>query len=327
MVLKRRRMETLVAAVIAAAALAGSPQRAEADVLYASTSAGNSVVTVNTATGSVTPLFTVTNPPPDRILFLSPSTLLYLAQGDNNVAGSGQLRSHNLVTNADTLVAGNLSRPADLALDPGGATALVSESSIGTIARVNLSTGVVTPLATTYPIPSGGIGPNGLTYDAVGRLFANIGDRLSGPTGSNVAQIDPVTGAIIHQTTGLNSVDGLAFDPFSGRLFAPSTLGSVLYSINPNNLADVTSITLPGQADGAVANGQGLVFIGGRGTNAPIYQYSDITGMLTTVIASVPGATAIDLAAIPEPSVGMLAGVGGLVVLAFRYLRRTGTAR
>src|SRR5262249_13447830 len=140
--------------------------------VYASTGNGNTIVVVNTATNTVTPLLTVTNGPPDGLITDGPGIILYLAQGDNTVPNSGQLRMFNLNTHADTLVAGGLNRPADLVLDPGGATALVSESSVGEIARVNLSTGVVSMLPTTYPIPPGGIGPNGLAYDASGRLFA-----------------------------------------------------------------------------------------------------------------------------------------------------------
>jgi hypothetical protein len=205
-----------------AAAVLVTGNRAGADTVYASTGTGNMIDVVDTATNTVTPLFTVTNGPPDDLITDGPGILLYLAQGSSSVANAGQLRMYNLNTHTDTMVASGLSRPADLVLDPGGATALVSESSIDEIVRVNLSTGVVTVLPTTYPISAGGIGPNGLAYDASGRLFANIGDRFGGPTGSNVAQIDPVTGAIIHETTGLNSVDGLTYDPYSTLAILPS---------------------------------------------------------------------------------------------------------
>jgi hypothetical protein len=315
----------LVALLMAAAVLV-TGNRAGAEVIYASTGTGNMIDTVNTATGTVTPLFTVTNGPPDDLITDGPGILLYLAQA-NSVAGAGQVRMYNLNTQADTLVATGLNRPADLVLDPGGATALVSDSSTGQISRVNLSTGAITLLPTTYPIGTNGIGPNGLAYDASGRLFANIGDRNGGPTGSNVAQINPVTGAVISQTTGLNSVDGLTYDPFSGRLFAASTLGSVLYSINPANLADVTSITLPSQADGVISNGHGLLYIGGRGTNAPIYQYNLVTSTLSTPVPSVPGADTIDLAqAVPEPSSFVLLAISAtsLAVVAARRRGRTG---
>jgi hypothetical protein len=88
----------------------------------------------------------------------------------------------------------------------------------------------------------------------------------------------------------------------------------------------VTSITLPGQADGVISNGHGLLFIGGRATNAPIYQYNLATGTLSTPVPSVAGADTIDLAAaVPEPGsmVLMAIGVASLVVVGFRRLGRT----
>jgi PEP-CTERM motif len=321
---KQRRMSALWIALLSAAAMIGASGRAAAELLYASTSSpDNTIVSLNTATGSVSTLFTAVNPPPDGLLALDPTHLLYLAQGNTAVPGSGQLREYNFSTGTDTLVAGGLNRPADLTLDPGGATALVSDSSVGQITRINLSTGSITTLPMTYPIGPGGIGPNGLAY--VGNnLFANIGDRFGGPTGSSVAELNPVTGAIMGQTRGLNSVDGLTYDSSSGRLFAASTLGNVLYSINPTNLADVVSIPLPGEADGVVSNQHGLLFIGGRATtDAPVYEYNEMTGALTTLISAVSGATAIDLStAVPEPSSAVLLGLGGLCLLGLARVRQ-----
>ncbi len=290
---------------LAAAAVFGGAGRASADLLYGSAGDGNTIFTVDTATGAVNTQFRTPTPPPDGLIFTG-SSILYLDQGNNAVAGSGQLRSFNINTRADTLIAGGLSRPADLTLD-GSNTVLVSEFNAGRIDRINVTTGAVSVLG-NY----GGT-PNGLTFDASGRLFAVLGSRFTGPTGSSVSQLNPTTGAIIATSTGLNSADGLTYDSFSGRLFTASTLSNLLYSINPNNLSDVVSITLPGPGDGVVSNGRGDLFIGGRqaagATGAPIYDYK-VTSRAVTQVAFVPGAVSIDLAAVPEPSSVALFAIG-----------------
>src|SRR5262249_8034585 len=84
-----------LAAWLMAAAVLVTGNRAGADTVYASTGTGNMIDTVNTATGTVTPLFTVTNGPPDDLITDGPGSILYLAQA-NSVAGAGQLRMYNL---------------------------------------------------------------------------------------------------------------------------------------------------------------------------------------------------------------------------------------
>jgi len=302
--------------LVATAAVVVGQGRASADVLYASTGDANRIVSVDTTTGSVNTVFTTPNPPPDGLTVdVAGNRILYLDQGNNAVAGSGGLRAYNLTTGTDTLIAGGLSRPADITVE-GPNTVLVSEFNAGRIDRINLTTGAVSLLG------SYGGTPNGLTFDASGRLFAVLGTRTGGPTGSFVAQLNPITGAIIAQTAGLNSVDGLTYDRFTGQLFGASTLGSVLYSINPNNLNSVVGIALPGLADGVSSNGRGDLFIGGRPpagqTGASIFDYNLMTGVITTS-ATIAGSGSIDLVgAVPEPSTFALVAIGA-VACAGRY--------
>ena len=112
---------------------------------------------------------------------------------------------------------------------------LVSEFGSGNIDRINLTT-----LAVTTLLSPGG-NPEGLAYDGT-RLFANLGFRYGGPTGKYVAEIDPVTGAILATSPGLNDLDGLTYDPYSGLLYASSYFGNTVYSIDPNNLANVQDV-------------------------------------------------------------------------------------
>jgi len=319
-------------ALVAALALLGTQGRASAAVFYAATGGADSLVSIDTSTGNVTTLLTPTpNPRPDDLVSNGPGRVLYLDQGTNLPEGTtapntGQLRLHDFNTNADTRIAGGFSRPADLTFDPNGTSLLLTESDGAKIDRVVLATGVTTTLG-TYT----GSNPNGLAYDGAGHLFANLGTRTGSAT-SFLAQIDPTTGAILGQTTGLLSADGLAFDRTSGRLFAASALGSVLYSVNPSNLTDVLSISLPGPADGVVSDGNGNLFIGGRtlvGTGpTPVYEYTLATGRVTTV-ATIPVASSIDLALapVPEPSSMILAGLGATALLGYRFRHRAAGAR
>lgn len=320
-------------ALLATIIAIGSQGRATAASLYVSTGSLNTIDSVNTANGAVTPLFKTPNPNPDDLITVGHGQILYLDQGTTLPEGvvapaTGQLRRHDFNTGADTVIAGGFRRPADLTLDPGGRSVVLTESASGTasgtgkVDRVNLSTGAVSVLAST------GGGPNGVAYDNRGELFANLGARLAGPAGSFVAQLNPTTGAILGRTPGLNSADGLAFDSFSGRLFAASALSPTLYSINPRNLVDVRAIALPTTADGVISDGHGDLFIGGRSTTATsparIFEYNVATGRITTV-ATIPGASSIDAAfSAPEPASVVLLTIGLLGVLGYGRFRRLG---
>ncbi len=309
---------TLIALVVA-------PGQASATFLYAAAGSLNTVYSYDTTTNAVTPLFQTPNGPPDDLIAAGPGRILYLDQGTTVPEGTpapptGQLRLHDFTTGTDTVIAGGFQRPADLVLDPSGQSVLLTESSGGKIDRVNLATGAVTILNANAG------GPNGLAYDG-GLLFANIGSRFAGPAGSSVARIDPLTGMVLATTTGLNSVDGLTYDSYSGRLFTASALSNTLYSINPNNLNDVVSILLPTAADGVVSDGAGNLYIGGRGTaGSNFYTYNLQTGSLTTG-PFLAGATSIDLTiaapvSVPEPASVTMTGLGLLAVIGYAARRR-----
>jgi len=326
--LRRPRIGATRALLLAALAALGAQGRAAADVLYGASGAGNTLFSVDTTTGVVSNQFTTPNPNPDDLVTYGLGQVLYLDQGytgpeDQPAPATGQLRLHNFITGADTLIATGFSRPADLTLDPSRQNVYLTESSSnsGRIDRVNLATGTVTALPGSFGAP------NGIVFDGAGRLFADIGTRFGGSTGSSVAQIDPTTGAILHMSPGINSADGLAYDPVTGRLYTASALSPTLYSFNPNNLeTSETTATLPSNADGVISNNAGLLYIGGRGTSgASIYTLNTATGAITTT-AFVAGASSIDLtlapAAVPEPGPIALAGLGLLAVAGSRYVRK-----
>ncbi|MGI8957949.1 MAG: hypothetical protein ACR2II_13700 [Chthoniobacterales bacterium] len=101
-----------------------------------------------------------------------------------------------------------------------------------------------------------------------------------------MAQIDPVTGVILGQTTNLPSLDGLTYDSFSHMLFAASLYGNTVYQIDPNNLNNVvnlglthTWVPIPG-ADGITSDGLGHLFVVG-GTFGDIYDINLMNYTLT----------------------------------------------
>ncbi len=321
---RRPRIGAGRAVLLAALMVLGTQGRATAALLYGASGAGNTIFMVDTTTGVVSNSFTTPNPNPDDLLALGAGRVLYLDQGftgreDQPAPFTGQVRMHNFTTGADSLIASGFSRPADLALDPSGQNVYLTESSSnsGRIDRVNLATGAVTVLPGNFGAP------NGIIFDNAGRLFVDIGTRFGGPAGSSIAQVDPTTGLILQTTPGINSADGLTFDPVTGRLFTASALSPTLYSFDPNNLGgSEKTITLPTNSDGV---------IGGRATpgttGASIYTYDIASGTFTTS-AFVAGASSIDLTlvpagvSVPEPGSLALTGLGFLALVGTRSARK-----
>ena len=185
-------------------------------------------------------------------------------------------------------------------------------------------------------------GPHGLAF-APGNpnLFADIGDRFGGAANSRLAQIDPVTGAIISQTGILNSLDGLAFDrdPLHPFLYATSNGGNLVYQFNPANLAAGPTATLftgqfPGVAvDGLTYDLAGNLYIAGFSTNASAARLfrCNINGNSCTGLEFILGID--DLApfdqanpsgpsTVPEPATLALLGSGLLGVMTRRRGQR-----
>jgi sugar lactone lactonase YvrE len=250
-------------------------------------------------------LFLNTSSGADSIMFDTAGRAIY------TLHTIGEVRRYDPNTAVDTLIAGGFYYPADIALEPGGNTMLVSEIWGGQIKRINLTSSAVTTLLAP------GANPEGLAY--VGsRLFANLGYRntSSGPPAKYVAEIDPVTGGILAQSPILDSLDGLTYDSYSGLLYASSLYGNLVYSFDPNNLnnySDVTSKlgTIPGP-DGITSDGIGNIFIAGGGDEY-IYQLDLVNNTLTQknyVYGLDDLAPASGLGSIPEPSAAALAGIG-----------------
>jgi streptogramin lyase len=279
-------------------------------ILYATSQNVSQIYSVDVTTNTVTPLFSTTSPA-DSLIFDTQGNIIY------SLNQIGQVWSYNPNTHVNTMLVnfGSGTSPADLALEPGGNSVLVSLFSTGQIERINLATHAVSQLG-TY-----GGNPEGVTYDNAGRLFANLGVRDNGAN-KFVAQLDPVTGAILHQSANYTSLDGLTYDSFTGHLYAASLNGNNIVKVDPNNLS-VSSI-LPnsgvGAPDGIEGDGQGLLYIGSR-NDFHIYSYNLTSNALTQLtfidglddIAPVAGLGA----PVPEPSsiaqlVVGLAALGGL---------------
>jgi streptogramin lyase len=287
----------------------------QAATLYATANNGYSEIDkVDTVTNSVT-TYLNTPAPPDSLIFDTSGNVIY------STVGTGQVVKYNPNTTNSTVLATGLVDAADEVLEPGGNSMLISDYGAGTIDRINLNPVSVTTLST-------GLGnPEGLAYDG-SKFFANIGYRSGGPTGKQVAQIDPVTGAILATSPGLNSLDGLTYDPYSGLLYAASLFGNLIYSIDPNNLSAVQIATgtqiVPGP-DGITTDGAGNLFIASSSSvgNGHVYQFNLNTNTLTqdTHVNGLDDlAPASGAGSVPEPSTFALVGIGTFG-LAFRRRR------
>jgi hypothetical protein len=279
--------------------LIAARQAAAGQVLYVTSLNGQQILTADTGTNVVTPVFNTVGTP-DSLIFDSNQNIIY-----TNL-GTGQVRQFNTNTHTDSLIASGFNDPADLVLEPGGQSILVSDFLGGQIYRINLTTHAVSTLG-NY-----GGNPQGTAYDNLGRLFANLGTRSGGLT-SFLAQLDPVTGAIIHTSASFLQLDGLTFDPFTGKLYDPSLAGAGIYQIDPTTL---NATLLPNTAgtgfDGITTDGAGNLYAAGPGR---IYEYNLITSTLTpeTLVNSLDDLAPVFGAGAPTPLPSSF--VGGLVLL------------
>ncbi len=303
------RGSRLVLALVAVLSLAGA---ARADLVYASSLDGNRIVSVDLATNAVTTVANVAGP--DSLLFDEQGRIIYTAYF------AGQVRRFDPKTGTDTLLAGGLNRPVDIALEPGEKSLLVVQQFGKRIDRLQLATNQLSPL-----VPVTGPFPGGITYDDAGRLFAITSNN------GLLAQLDPATGLTRQSTTTPPALDGLTYDPFSHLLYAASQGLNAIYSFDPNSLVSGAKfvVRVPGP-DGLSADGNGNLLIAARG-DFRLYNYDLNNGKLTagpsvfgiddTAPASGLGARPVN-PAVPEPASVALLGLGLCVLAGARRLGR-----
>lgn len=293
------------AAVFGALAFAAvAPAHADT-VAYVS--GGTSITAWDTTTNTTSFVTTsATGGSIDSLIFDTSGDLLY------SIIGSASIGKYNLTTHSNTVLSsgGNLNGVADMALDPGGATFLVSNAFGGSIDRVNVTTGAKTTLYN-------GLRPDGLAYDNSGHLFAVL-DL------SEVAELDPTTGAVLKTISTPTQPDGLTFDATTGKLYVSSD-GGGFYTVNTNLTSAVfTSVSGLPVFDGIASAGETLYFVV-RGTSG--LQYDLTTGTTTKVSPFILGADDIAPVAglgsnsgVPEPRGYALLGIGllGFAVLVRR---------
>jgi len=173
-----------------------------------------------------------------------------------------------------------------------------------------LAPGAVTTFLPNALVPH----PNGIVFDPAGHLFVLGGfqcnllgnhtptDYCGATTHAYLYQLDPTTGAILKQSTNFDvtdTLDGLAYDPKTGDLFATSEGGGVIYRINiaaflaSANLtyappvwasglpAAITNTNEVFGPDGIMSDGKGNLFVAdrdsGNSTNMFVYQCSSTT--------------------------------------------------
>lgn len=160
------------------------------------------------------------------LLFDTQGRIIYAGYNQSNPT-QGFVRVYNPATGADTLLASGLQFPWELALDPSGSSVVVGD--LPGSYRVSLPSGSGTATPVTLASAAGDL----LSYDSQGNLYS---------AGSNrVAQIDPVSGAILNSSPQYSGVDFVAmtYDPFTNKLwFADLSANECLRS------ASLTTTTL-----------------------------------------------------------------------------------
>ena len=264
---------------IAVLAFAFAPQAGAADTILYATDITNSRIWQADVTSGVNTLVTNTPSPADSLIFAPNGNILY------SLLYTGQLGSYDFNTSTNTILVGGLGHPADLTLEPSGTPScllgqtcvLISDYSAGRILRYNLVTHVLSTVVGYFVFNR----VDGLTYDNSGKLFAVVNRN-------SVVQINPVTGVIISQLTGLSGgLDGITFDPVTGDLWVSRYDLGGFWKI-PTSLSGslgpyAGSIPHP---DGVESDGNGNLFAASAGTN--VYQYNIASNTVTQKNA-VPG--------------------------------------
>jgi DNA-binding beta-propeller fold protein YncE len=179
-----------------------------------------------------------------------------------------------------------------------------------TISRVNATTGAfVTDLNV-------GLRPDGIAYDNSGNLFAVLGRN-------ELAQLNPVTGAVINHITLLTATggvtgdaDGLTFDATTRNFYVSNDAASGGgYWIVSQNLLTQNLINLNADIDGLAADGN-LLYLIQRGVGR--LQVDLATNLVTLTSPGIRGADDIAPLSgggspkIPEPATLALLGLAGL---------------
>lgn len=313
-------------------------QFAQADILAVTSFESGTVNVANTVTGATSLLFNtqaVTGGNDDSLTFVGgKGEILYTVANTTSTFGNLDILrcssgdcidgTPGVVTNQ--VLVQNLGNEKDVTLDPGNATAVVSDNSNGKLERYNLTTGLLVGSAVSFTHPEG------VAYDGAGHLW--LVDASSGTSANQVQELDPTTFAVL-KTVALPATvagDGLTYDPGTDSLFIanPGGLGTGGGIVQITNLGAATPTATfipqpsnPQVFDGIESNLNGTLFIAARpsaGTlNAEkIWSYNIATGTFAPTAALVTGLDDIappGSAGVPEPSYTLLLGVGLVAVL------------
>ena len=266
--------------------IAAGPQ----PILYASDIDKGQIYKIDKTTGALLQTIPV-SAGLDSLIFDSHNNIIYTAW---SVGGVGEVRrvDPSVGISSDTLLATIGNGGHDLALVPGGNFVLAASAATGKIYKVALNNPGQTP--TTF---GSGQYTDGIVYDSSGRLFAVSSD-------TSIVELDPNTFKVIASSGPLSGLDGLAFDPFSGDLFASSrTINSVSgrtgfyeLSLQPNSFLHATLITsnefpTTFSPDGLEPDGEGNLFLASQGatSDSKIYRYDITTGKLIALTNPLPG--------------------------------------
>ncbi len=248
------------------------------------------LVNVNLTTNTVTTIKNTTGFP-DSMVYDALGRIIYDEADTNTVHRYDPATSTDIIIADDTK---GINIPADLALSPDGSYLLVSNFGAQTITKTLLTAGFPTTVLVNA------MGPEGLAFDASGRLYALIG---YGTADSRLVELNPSTGAILRSSIAFDptfSLDGLTFDPFSGLLYATSMGGNALYSINPATLAATKIGTIP-SPDGVITDSHGTLYIAARG-DFRVYSYTIATATVTA-LTPVPGIDDLGAVILTPPSI------------------------
>ena len=307
------------ASIMTLAALSlGMVSTANATIVYWTDFGGKTIKKTDTSTNTTT---TVVNTPgsgnPDTLIFDTSGNIVYTMYNGN----PGTVHSFNQNTSTDSVVSNAFgSQLVDIALDPGGASVLVSDRGNNQVTRVDLTTGTATVLATLTT-------PDGIAYDGSGNLFVAA---TSGGS-QKIVQIDPVTGAIINAgdpNFSAGFLDGITYDPFSNLIYAAN--GGCMETFDPVTLLAQGCVGNFSNLDGVMTDGAGNILVADVGSNQ-VGSYN-ITAGTSSYLFSAPGlddiAPVSGLGApppsVPEPETLLLFGTG---IVGLMGLRRRNLAK